>query len=92
MMMPYRFKSTPVTALWYPFFICAPTDIEFFIYSAFLHVLPAAIVDMSLKMIAKKAKLLQLYRQVQVLATVLRFFTSKSFKFENSNMKRVSNK
>lgn len=91
-LMPYRSDGLPTTGLWYPFLIIASNEFQYVIYSLFLHIIPAVIVDMYLKTVGKKPKLLNTYRQIQQFSNVLNVFATSSFEFENSNMKRVVKK
>lgn len=90
--IPYRNEAVPMRALWLPTFNFCHYDSSYFIYNMALHVFPAVLLDIVLRIKGKKPMILKLYRQIHSFGSVINFFISSTFKFDNKNMKRVSKK
>lgn len=90
-LLPLRNEQVTNKSLWFPTFHFCHYRISYFLYNMALQVIPAALLDIALRIMGKKPQILKLYRQIESFADVIHIFISSSFTFENKNMKRVCN-
>ncbi|XP_018905583.2 fatty acyl-CoA reductase wat [Bemisia tabaci] len=62
------------------------------LYAFFLHMIPALIVDGCSMLIGKKPRLLQAYKKIHNFSSVISYFSTKEWKFEDDNVAQLWNK
>lgn len=59
------------------------------ILKIFYHFIPAVLMDIGLRLMNKKPKIVNLYRKVNKFSEVLSFFTNNEWTFEYGNSKQM---
>ncbi|KAH8332131.1 hypothetical protein KR074_009093, partial [Drosophila pseudoananassae] len=75
--------------IWYPFIFNVPSPTLYPLVAFFVHVLPAHVFDLFLRLSGKKPRLVKLYRTIHENIITTRYFTSNTFYFEMENTNRL---
>ncbi|KAJ9576068.1 hypothetical protein L9F63_007033, partial [Diploptera punctata] len=76
-------------SVWTVFFIPCRLPIIFKFYTFFLHTFPAFIIDAVLYSIGQKPRLLKTYEKLQKFSSMVSYFTTRQWKFSNSNIQQL---
>ncbi|BFF92741.1 fatty acyl-CoA reductase wat-like [Drosophila madeirensis] len=71
--------------IWYPFLHCMTTAWLYPLAAFFYHTLPGFVVDLALRAVGRKPRLLQIYQKIHINMKLLRPFTCRSWKFDAMN-------
>ncbi|XP_017102816.2 fatty acyl-CoA reductase wat isoform X1 [Drosophila bipectinata] len=79
-------QQCPLTrTLWYPFIVCLSSPRFFPIATFFLHTIPGYFIDIVLRLRGRKPRLLNIYRRVHKMLSVLGPFSKNSWVFDMRN-------
>ncbi|CAK1593086.1 unnamed protein product [Parnassius mnemosyne] len=73
-------------AIWYCFVIEATHKFVYLICTVLLHFIPAFFVDSACKLLNKRPILSKIYKKVYKLSTVLSYYTTNGWKFQDDNV------
>ncbi|XP_060836401.1 fatty acyl-CoA reductase wat-like [Rhopalosiphum padi] len=79
------YASPPLKSMWYTFYILYTNVWIGVLLKFFLHRIPAAFMDLFLIITGKSPKMLKMYSKTEAMTDLLKMFTSKQWKFDNSN-------
>uniref|UniRef100_A0A0A1XFL8 Fatty acyl-CoA reductase n=2 Tax=Zeugodacus cucurbitae TaxID=28588 RepID=A0A0A1XFL8_ZEUCU len=79
-------------SIWYPRFTIVPWRWQFVILSFLYHTVPAMFMDLSMIVVGKKPRMLKIYRKIHKFCSVMEYFSSNDFKFDNDNVRTLSSK
>ncbi|XP_026464679.1 fatty acyl-CoA reductase wat-like, partial [Ctenocephalides felis] len=73
-------------AVWYYALNDTKYHFLFWIYTLFMHILPAALIDSLFVLIGKQPKLLAAYRKIHKFVGVIAYFSTREWKFNDQNV------
>ncbi|XP_075145603.1 waterproof [Haematobia irritans] len=79
-------------SIWYPCFTIVSSKWQFSLLSFLYHTLPALFMDMLMLVIGKKPRMLKIYRKIHKFCSVMEYFSSNEFIFDNSNVRALWDK
>uniref|UniRef100_A0A1I8P794 Fatty acyl-CoA reductase n=1 Tax=Stomoxys calcitrans TaxID=35570 RepID=A0A1I8P794_STOCA len=79
-------------SIWYPCFTIVSVKWQFALLSFLYHTLPALFMDMLMLVIGKKPRMLKIYRKIHKFCSVMEYFSSNEFIFDNSNVRALWDK
>ncbi|EDW81680.1 uncharacterized protein Dwil_GK10887 [Drosophila willistoni] len=79
-------------SIWYPRFTIVPHMWQYHILCFLYHTLPALFMDAIMIVIGKKPRMMKIYRKIHKLSNVLKYFSSNEFRFDNDNVRSLSEK
>ncbi|XP_017102789.2 fatty acyl-CoA reductase wat-like [Drosophila bipectinata] len=83
-------EKIPLTQMiWYPCVFNVPSPTLYSLVAFFVHVLPAHVFDLYLRLSGKKPRLVKLYSVIHENIFTTRYFTSNTFHFEMDNTNRL---
>ncbi|XP_015366451.1 PREDICTED: fatty acyl-CoA reductase 1-like [Diuraphis noxia] len=85
-MTEHYYVSPPLRSMWYGFYLMYTNLWIGMILKFFLHRIPAAFMDFLLIITGKSPKMLKMYAKTEFMTGLLRVFTTKQWKFDNSNI------
>ncbi|CAL1689787.1 unnamed protein product [Lasius platythorax] len=71
--------------VWTPHTIFTESFTKFYILTILLHILPAVLIDLILKLLGRRPELVKLQRKIYVASHAVQHFTCNEWKFENTN-------
>ncbi|XP_053622068.1 fatty acyl-CoA reductase wat-like isoform X2 [Plodia interpunctella] len=84
------FEQYPMlNAVWYPTFTLTKYALLYNIYDFFLHVAPAAFLDVLMLCAGKKPKILKIYKKVHKMCAVVVYFLTHQITFCNKNTQEL---
>ncbi|XP_066257718.1 fatty acyl-CoA reductase wat-like [Euwallacea similis] len=83
--MIYGNTYASCNAIWCPFNISTVNPYVYSILVFFLHILPAAVMDLFSLLIGRKPTLLKVYKKIHKFSNILQFFCTREWKFSNKN-------
>ncbi|KAH8332130.1 hypothetical protein KR074_009092, partial [Drosophila pseudoananassae] len=75
--------------IWYPFIFNVPSPTLYPLVAFFMHVLPAYVFDLVLRLSGKKPRLVKLYGTIHENIYATRYFINNTFHFEMENTNRL---
>ncbi|XP_017083272.1 fatty acyl-CoA reductase wat [Drosophila eugracilis] len=79
-------------SIWYPRFTIVPHMWQYHILCFLYHTLPALVMDAIMVIIGKKPRMMKIYRKIHKLSNVLKYFSSNEFRFDNDNVRKLTEK
>ncbi|KAH8381904.1 hypothetical protein KR009_000914 [Drosophila setifemur] len=79
-------------SIWYPRFTIVPHMWQYHILCFLYHTLPALVMDAIMVIIGKKPRMMKIYRKIHKLSNVLKYFSSNEFRFDNDNVRTLTEK
>ncbi|XP_043260510.1 fatty acyl-CoA reductase wat-like [Colletes gigas] len=83
------FDVPTVKAIWYYMMITTRYLVVYQLYSFFLHIVPAAIVDMLAYLVGRKPQLLDMYKKIHKFSNVIHYFAMREWHFKNENVVKL---
>ncbi|XP_043067692.1 fatty acyl-CoA reductase wat-like [Drosophila bipectinata] len=90
--MSFREKIPLTQMIWYPFIFNVPSPTLYPLVAFFMHVLPAHVFDLVLRLSGKKPRLIKLYKTIHENIYTTRYFINNTFHFEMENTNRLMDK
>ncbi|CRL00357.1 CLUMA_CG013629, isoform A [Clunio marinus] len=85
----HGFKYPFSSAIWYMCFFMHKSFYMNKLYTIFLHIIPALLIDFIILCCAKKPKLLKTYKKIHKFANVISFFCTNEWTFTNDNVQSL---
>ncbi|CAH0602084.1 unnamed protein product [Chrysodeixis includens] len=87
----FRYKYATPMSVYYNFAWQTTNNILFFIYSWFLHLIPAYIIDAVCFVLGKERRFVKLYTKMYKMSKALSYFTTHSWRFVDGNTEALYN-
>ncbi|KAL7043749.1 hypothetical protein ACKWTF_001650 [Chironomus riparius] len=87
--MRYGFIYPFSSAIWYICFFMNKSAFVNKLYTVFLHIIPALLIDFIIICIGKKPRLLKTYKKIHKFANVISFFCTNEWTFTNDNVQKL---
>lgn len=75
--------------IWAPLYNETPSNFMYHIYFFLYHYVPAFFIDIALRLKGSKLRLVNVYSKIYFQTRLLEFFMSRTWEFENKNMRRM---
>ncbi|XP_058448658.1 fatty acyl-CoA reductase 1-like [Malaya genurostris] len=82
-------KHPLMTGLYRPITVCTTSETMFWVYSLFLHYLPAFVMDTALRLRGEKPRLVSTYQKLDKVIDTVKKFANTTFFFDNQNMREL---
>ncbi|XP_055714402.1 fatty acyl-CoA reductase wat-like [Phlebotomus papatasi] len=76
-------------SIWYTVFTTTDSEMIFSLLWFLYHTLPAIFVDLLLRLVGKRPKMVEIYKKIKKYSDVIFFFTHMKFTFSSSNMEAL---
>ncbi|XP_026740050.1 fatty acyl-CoA reductase wat-like [Trichoplusia ni] len=87
----FRFIYAAPQSIWYNFAWQTTNNFLFFVYSWFLHLIPAYLIDGICLILGKERRFVKLYKKVYKMSKALSYFTTHNWRFVDGNTEALYN-